>query len=285
MEIIQDIPGVVSGEAALLVQPESHLHYQAWHLADTLDLMAYRHQTLLPPHHATKHELYYHEGPGRFMYLLPYGVVVLCGFSPRESTERLQHLRTFSRGAVAQPVTDDFEVVVRPGQAVSMSFDVLTLGALDHAANQMIMLLVAQSVVLDHYDRSSQQLITEIRAHTEYMEKKGKIKLTEKESLRFVGKSLTTKNRIVENLYILDAPAPTWDDEYLNQLYWHLWKHFELGTRYRAIENILKIMEENLSVFINHHRHRESSRLEWIIIILIVIEVVDTLGSKVWGLF
>ncbi|HKL03578.1 MAG TPA: RMD1 family protein, partial [Cryomorphaceae bacterium] len=154
------------------------------------------------------------------------------------------------------------------------------LGRFDDAVNKMIMLHLAQSVVLDHFFYSSQGLLTEIKEHTQYMQEKGKIRLGQKDTLRFIGKTLSAKNHIAENLYILDSPEQTWNDEYLEALHAKLKNYLDQAQRYRVIENTLRIAEENLSIYASYNDHRESSRLEWIIIILIVIEVIDTFASK-----
>jgi len=93
---------------------------------------------------------------------------------------------------------------------------------------------------------------------------------------------LNTKNTIAENLYILDSPDVAWENEYLDRLHDTLVRHFELVPRYREIDNTLKIVEDNLTVYMSYNHHRESSRLEWIIIILIIIEVLDTFASKLF---
>jgi uncharacterized Rmd1/YagE family protein len=144
------------------------------------------------------------------------------------------------------------------------------------------MLHLAQSVVLDHFFYSSQALLAEIKEHTEFMQEKGKIRLGQKDTLRFIGKTLSAKNHIAENLYILDSPEQTWEDEYLEDLHKKLTIHLDQAQRYRVIENTLRIVKDNLNIYTAYNDHRESSRLEWIIIILIVIEVIDTFVSKLF---
>ena len=92
---------------------------------------------------------------------------------------------------------------------------------------------------------------------------------------RFIGKILNIKNKISENLYIFDSPEITWEDEQLNKLNTDLKQTFDLKDRYHLIHDRIEIIKENLELFKDIMDHRESSRLEWIIIILILVEVVD----------
>jgi uncharacterized Rmd1/YagE family protein len=99
--------------------------------------------------------------------------------------------------------------------------------------------------------------------------------------MRFLGRALNTQNDIAENIYIFDAPELTWEDEYLDKLHQGLIKHFDLRVRYSEIDYTLKIIENNLTVFREIIHQRESSLLEVIIIVLILVEVFDLMITKI----
>ncbi|HYC85198.1 MAG TPA: RMD1 family protein, partial [Chryseosolibacter sp.] len=82
---------------------------------------------------------------------------------------------------------------------------------------------------------------------------------------------------------IFDTHDLTWEDEDLDKLYHGLIKHFDLRVRFNEIEYTLKIIENNLTVFREILQQRESNLLEYIIIILILVEVVDLFLSRALG--
>jgi len=86
---------------------------------------------------------------------------------------------------------------------------------------------------------------------------------------------LNIKNQISENLYIFDAPDITWESESLNQLHLALKQTFDLKDRYRYIYERTAIIKDDLELFKDIMDHRESSKFELIIILLILVEVVD----------
>jgi uncharacterized Rmd1/YagE family protein len=89
-------------------------------------------------------------------------------------------------------------------------------------------------------------------------------------------------NRITENLYIFDSATSTWEDETLDKIDIELKKTFDLQSRYRSIHEELEIIKENLGLFKDIMHHRKSSALEWIIIVLILVEVVNLIISKIF---
>jgi uncharacterized Rmd1/YagE family protein len=96
---------------------------------------------------------------------------------------------------------------------------------------------------------------------------------------------LKIKNQISENLYIFDSPDITWENEALNKLNASLKQTFDLKDRYRYIHERVGILKEDLELFKDIMDHRESSKLEWIIILLILVEVVDVFAIRILELF
>ena len=90
------------------------------------------------------------------------------------------------------------------------------------------------------------------------------------------------KNGIYENLYIFDAPESTWEDEKLAILDKKLKHTFDLKNRYRYVQDRIDIIKENLQLFKDIWDHKESSTLEWIIIILIFVEIIDLFVGKIF---
>ena len=116
--------------------------------------------------------------------------------------------------------------------------------------------------------------------HTQILEKKGRLAISGKRLTKFIGKTLLLRNRIAENLYIFDSPPETWEDERLDKLYNELKRTFDLQERFRNVADGLGIVKDNLELFRDILQYRNSVFLEWIVIILITIEVVHYLLEK-----
>ncbi len=256
------------------------LNYAAFYLAERINLNQFKAAHPSGLEHSIGGELYYAPSTSKFLQIHSYGVVVFCNHTDDEIRTITENVGNYATTWMGAELRDDLNVTHDPDGVMSINFDHLTIGRFDHSVNRMIMMHLAQSVAMDHFNLISQNLLGSIKEYTSYLGKHGKISLSEKKALKFIGRTLSAKNNIAENLYIFDSPDNTWEDEFLDLLHKKLVNHFELAPRYKSIEGTLKIIEDNLDVHISYNHHRESSRLEWIIIILIVIEVVDTLLSK-----
>jgi uncharacterized Rmd1/YagE family protein len=175
---------------------------------------------------------------------------------------------------------DDYTLKVQAGAELEFNFDGLVVERLDDNVVRIAMLNLAQSVALDHFNSTSENLLTEVKGFTKELELKGKLSLGRRSMLKFIGKALNTQNEIADTIYIFDAPEMVWDNEFLDRLNQGLKKHFDLRVRFSEIEYTLRIINENLNTFREISNQKENSFLEWIIILLILVEVFDLLISK-----
>jgi uncharacterized Rmd1/YagE family protein len=148
---------------------------------------------------------------------------------------------------------------------------------------RLIMLNVSQSVALDYYQEQTSKLLEETNYHTQILEAKGSLNISGINLKKYIGKTLLLKNRIAENLYIFDAPPETWEDENLNKIHNDLNRTFDLNERFRNIQEGLSIIKDNYELFRDLLQYRTSYRLEWVIIILIMVEVLNIFIPKIFG--
>jgi uncharacterized Rmd1/YagE family protein len=144
------------------------------------------------------------------------------------------------------------------------------------------MLNVSQSVALDYYSSQTEILLQETNHHTQQLEKTGRLGLSGIALKKYIGRTLNLKNKIAENLYIFDSPDVTWENERINRVDQGLKSMFDLQDRFRTIHDGLEIVKENLDLFKDLMQHRKSTALEWIIIILILVEVINLAVEKIF---
>lgn len=220
-------------------------------------------------------------GEKEFVYAKDYGSVVFIGMLE----EKIEHwIRSMVKIAELQWTEYQEMLVVKETgdtQSTDVDFDVISVDVLTKDLAHIIGFNLAQSVALHYYQNISQKLLEETKQYTTQLEKKGRLSLGRKKLLKYLGASLNIKNRISENLYIFETPSFSWEREEINRLDRELNDELEIKLRYEGIKDQLEVVEDNLNLFKDLDMHNHSSRLEWIIILLILFEVVHVLIEKI----
>ncbi|HEV8511844.1 MAG TPA: RMD1 family protein [Cyclobacteriaceae bacterium] len=224
-------------------------------------------------------ELLYSFGGDKYQYYFNYGIIVFAAHSEEEIKVAVRTISPYKKNPNENWLRDDYEIAEIEGK-LEFEFDRLIVTNLDSNALRIAMFNIAQSVALDCYHGISENLLTEIRGFARDLETSGKLNISRKNMMKFLGRALNTQNDIAENIYIFDAPEVVWDDEYLDKLHIGLIKHFDLRVRFSEIEYTLRIIEDNLNIFREISNQRESSLLEKIIVVLIMVEVLNLIISK-----
>jgi uncharacterized Rmd1/YagE family protein len=253
----------------------------AFLVASQLDIKGIKAFLDIKPLADSSSELFYSFSGGKYQYYFNYGVIVFVGYSEDEMKWAAKAISAYQKNPVATWLRDDHELHLEEGSEVKFGFDEVVLGKLDETVIRIAMFSLAQSVALDYYNGVSENLLTEVKGFANQLELTGKLKISRTNMMRFIGRALNTQNDIAENIYIFDAPDLVWDDEFLDKLQQGLMKHFDLRVRYSEVEYTLRIIKDNLSVFREIIHQRESNLLEYIIIILILVEVFDLLITKI----
>ncbi|HET7897053.1 MAG TPA: RMD1 family protein, partial [Flavisolibacter sp.] len=132
------------------------------------------------------------------------------------------------------------------------------------------------------YQEQTSKLLTETNQHTQMLETKGRFAISGKKLKQYIGRTLLLRNRIAENIYVFDSPPETWENESLNKVDADLKRTFDLQVRVRTIHEGLSIIRDNLELFRGLLQYRNSNILEWIVIILILLEVLNVVVERLF---
>jgi required for meiotic nuclear division protein 1 len=221
-------------------------------------------------------ELFYKYEEG-YVFILNYGVVVFANVDDVQRSTFISLLTKYCTNHLKNRLQEDFIIEKKEIIQPEFSYNSLSVREINDDVIRIAMLQVAQSLALDYYQEAAQHLFDDTVNLTNQLEEYGKLKISKQNLMKFIGKTLNTKNRIIDNLYIYDTPAVVWEDELLGKVNDGLTKTFDISIRFKELEYMLKRVENNLSVFIELANAEESKRLEWIIIILIFIVILHLL--------
>jgi required for meiotic nuclear division protein 1 len=252
----------------------------AYHLGDSFSLKQFKSDFTGVLISSSSAELFYRIEEHGFLYVFNYGVVACANIPDVEKSKLLSLLKTYAQNPIEKPFSDDYQISQSEEPKPRFDFDDLLVPSLNQEVVKIVMFNVAQSVALDFYDHESELLLEQVNKFTAELERSGRIRVSKRNMLKFIGRTLSRKNRVIDNLYIFDVPDSVWEDEYLDRINTGMVHLFDLRTRFKEVQSNFKNIEDNLAVFLDLYQHRMSNLLEWIIIILILIEVFDLFISK-----
>ena len=253
-----------------------------YHLGERLDLKLIKNSLAFHCVYADPTELIYETSQYSWFQVFDYGSVVFFGIEKTLQTDIIGSIRKIGALAVNELESEQIDIEMVPESPTKVLFDKILVNHINVDVAKIIMLNIAQSVALDYYIDQTNILLEQTAYFSNELEEKGRFSIKGKKLLKYIGKALNLKNRIARNLYIFDSPDITWDDQYLNDLHAQLNMELDIRIRYRSLQESLDIIQENLEIYKDINQHSHSSTLEWIIIILIAVEIVNIFIGKLF---
>ncbi len=208
-----------------------------------------------------------------FLYIKDYGSVVFINCDDNLKKDVINKID--ENKSIENLPTETYEIII--SDSIEVDFEKIQITELDIDLAHVIMLNLGQAVALTNYVNRTSKLHDQTLVYTKYLEETGMIKLKKKQMRKFIGKIMNLKNNIAENLFIFDSPDVAWTTKELTTLDYKLKDELDIINRYQGIKNSLDTIKENLDLFSDILNHKYSSMLEWIVIILIFIEIVEVL--------
>lgn len=253
-----------------------------YHLGGRLDLKLIKNSLTFHCVYADPTELIYETSQYSWFQVFDYGSVVFFGIEKTLQTDIITSLRRILTLEANELESEEIDIEMIPDSPTKVLFDKIIVNHINVDVAKIVMLNIAQSVALDYYIDQTNILLEQTTYFSNELEEKGKFSIKGKALLKYVGKALNLKNRIARNLYIFDSPDITWDDQYLNDLHTQLNQELDIRIRYRSLQESLSIIQENLEIYKDINQHSHSSTLEWIIIILIAVEILNIFFDKLF---
>lgn len=218
-------------------------------------------------------------GPGEIFYFA-YGACVCWNMSKEDMLPFLEETRSFENQRYDEIETDEFTYLYDGGAKIAddeiilPNQEILTKLAISHG--------LAQSVKLSSFEVAIQKTFNNMQYIPEDLARHGKIPLSRREIRRTMGKMFLERNAVILHVNVLDTPELFWDYPELEPLYRMVANYLDIEKRSHVLNQRLEVIHGLFEMLGSELNHQHSSRLEWTIIGLIVIEVVITLLSDVF---
>ncbi|CAN1798471.1 Protein RETARDED ROOT GROWTH-LIKE, partial [Linum perenne] len=211
-----------------------------------------------------------------YMVVFQYGSIVLFNAREHEVDGYLKIVRNHASGLLPDMRKDEYEVREKP------TLDTWMEAGLDHIMLQYLNIdgirtigsVLGQSIALDYYGRQVDGMVAEFTDINRGMEKTGTFSMDSKKLFQLVGKANSNLADIILKLGLFERSDIAWKDAKYGQIWEYLRDEFELTQRFASLDFKLKFVEHNIRFLQEILQNRKSDFLEWLIIVLISVEIV-----------
>jgi len=214
------------------------------------------------------------------IFYFPYGATVCWGISKEKAIFFLEIVREFEHQRLEEIETDEF--TYSQGEAPKIIDDEITLPNLDVLTKLAVSHAMAQSVKLGSFEVALHNTFNLTKSIPEDLANHGKISLSRSEIRRKMGELFIERSSINLHVDVLDTPEFFWEYPELETFYTLTAKYLDIAKRGEVLNQRLDVVHELFEMLGNELNHQHSSRLEWTIIWLIIIEVTLSLLRDVF---
>ncbi|WP_072392729.1 RMD1 family protein [Hyphomicrobium sp. CS1GBMeth3] len=224
---------------------------------------------------------------GGMVVLFKSGTAVFVGLTPVAEDALIDSLG----GRIVDPLVEHEResesetarlVVKADADDLSGPAGTLFLRGIDQNRLLLVSEAMATSVAMAYDERRIARAFDRIEPLTARL-KEGRLPAqTQRELLNQIGDALAIQGRLASRVDLEEKPDVLWDHPELERLWTRLVDEYDLTVRSRAIARKLDVIRETSETLTGLVATRTSHRLEWYIIILILVEVVLGLYDRFW---
>lgn len=213
-------------------------------------------------------------GAGGTVALFRYGAAVFIGMNPIEEEEVIKGLRDRLVVPLVERESETVNILLRPDVE-----DHLAAGGnmeLKNDAPERLLLVaeaLAVSVALAYDERRIGEAFDRVEPVASSLKQGRLLAGSQADLMAQIGEALLIQQRLAGRVEMADRPDVLWDHPELERLWVKLADEYDLVPRARAIGQKLEVIRETADTMGDLLSTRTSHRLEWYIIVLIVVEI------------
>ncbi len=216
--------------------------------------------------------------PAKFVALYRFGVAVFVGFTASEEQNFLDEIAERIAGSrdrkndetAVLEILPGAEDRVLPGGPIQMP---------DLSASRFLVVadVLAKTVSLARDESALSGVFDSIEPFAAALARTGRAPWNRRKMLRVIGQALLAQHRLSGRVAVEETPEVLWDHPSLDRLYARLADEYELRERARAVTRKLGVIVETGQALTDILDVDRAMRLEAIIVILILAEILITL--------
>ena len=220
-------------------------------------------------------------GEEKMVVLFDYGAIVFFNVERKECERIMAELDPFALRKNKFISEDEFVIHISDMEKRPEGTDELYIRELNRDIALLVGIVLSRSVSMEYYERLVGESLREFESIIDKLSMTGKLPHGRRRLTKQVGFALSVEYDLAYNLSVLDDPDVVWDGgKKIEELYIALKRQFELEERIKVIQQKISIISHSTTFILGRLEVQNASILEWIIIILILLEIVLYLIGK-----
>ncbi|ATY60487.1 sporulation RMD1 [Cordyceps militaris] len=211
------------------------------------------------------------------VFLFDYGVVVIWGMSESEEARFLKYISKFELEKLAPDdvETEQFNFYYTKEYQARIYNDFITLRDKNNYMTKLaISHALAQSVKTSLFEELISSTVETCKDIPTQIALTGKIALSRSQINMQIGELFILRINIHLNGSVLDTPELFWVEPQLEPVYQAVRSYLEMDQRVGLLTERLDVIADLLAVLKDQLSHGHGEKLEWIVIVLIAMEIV-----------
>lgn len=228
----------------------------------------------------------------KFVYIFYFGSIVSVNLTLHEIKDIIAYLKTIDKNLKPNAtlgyvedykleINEDIDIESIEDVDFELNYESIVVKSLEKFQMGILATILARSVALRRIETDIDLLLDELENVINFLDK-GHLKLSDEKLAKTSGKILRFKYSTLSNIMLLEKPDVAWHNEEAEQFFVRLMDLFELKDRYERLRHKTEVLMDITEVFSTLSHAKRGNKLEWMVIILIFIELILSVFDKLF---
>lgn len=212
----------------------------------------------------------------KLVYIYYFGSLVFINMEHHETMDIVNYLKNIDsnlKNNFPDQYIDEYRLEIDDKYDYMLYNDLMTAPKFMPYYLDILSLVLAKSTSLRKIETDADKLLDNIEDIINYLDK-GKFNISDEQIAKISAQVLRFKYHTISNLMILDKPRTAWDNEDIENFFIKVTELFEFADRYQKITRKSEMLQDITDVFASLTHERRGTKLEIMVIILILFELI-----------
>jgi len=210
------------------------------------------------------------------VFIFSFGSIVLINVPQSDMPALLKYIKGFEPELDLnhwKQYMDDYEIRVGQVNAPEISDTCAIIPRYEVFYTELVAIIIAKSVAMEKSEYELGKILDKLEAMIDRLEH-GKLRLSNRALARTTARVTRHQYNTINYIMILDKPDITWTNSDASLFYEKMSEFFELSDRYTVLTKKTDMLNNIISGFSSISHFVSGIVVEWIIVLLIVVEVI-----------